>query len=189
MFKMAKEIDYQKFRWFFTSSGALVIGGKSADQNEEVVKRAKDDDILLHTEDPGSPFCVIVDDVEETEKDVHEAAIFCASLSQAWKKKKKEIEVSIFRKDQVYKLKSMKKGTFGVRGAEQKVKIVPKLYLTFKEGRLRCVPFETNIAIITPGDMKKEQAAEIISAKMKIKKDEVLSALPPDKIAIKWLEN
>ena len=34
---MAKEIDYKKFRWFFTSSGLLVVGGKSAEQNEAVV--------------------------------------------------------------------------------------------------------------------------------------------------------
>lgn len=185
---MAKEIDYQKFRWFYTSSGVLVIGGKSAEQNEAVIKQAKDEDVILHTEDPGSPFCVVVDEIEETDADIREAAIFCASLSQSWKKKKKEIEVSVFRKDQVYKLKSMKKGTFGVKGAEQKVKIIPKLYLTFQEGKLRCVPFPAPIAEITPGDMKKEEAAEMISAKLHIKKEEVLSALPPDKISVRWLK-
>lgn len=184
---MAKEINYQKFRWFYTSSGILVIGGKSADQNEEVIKQAKADDIILHTEEPGSPFCVVVNEIEETDKDVKEAAIFCASLSQAWKKKKKEIVVSVFRKEQMKKSKGMKKGTFSVSGAEQKIKVQPKLYLTFQEGKLRCVPFESNIALITPGDMKKDEAAEIISKKLQINKEEVLSALPPDRINVKWL--
>lgn len=184
---MSREIDYQKFRWFFTSSGLLVIGGKSAEQNEEVVKLAKGDDVVLHTEEPGSPFCVLIDEIEETEKDIEEAAVFCASLSQQWKKKKAQIEVSIFRKEQMNKGRGMKKGTFGVKGAEQKIKITPKLYLMFQEGKLRCVPFETNIALITPGDMKKEEAAEVISKRLQIKKEEVLSALPPDKIGIKWL--
>ena len=184
---MVKEINYQKFRWFYTSSGVLVIGGKSADQNEEVVKLAKPNDIVLHTEDPGSPFCVVVDDIEETENDIKEAAVFCASLSQSWKKNPKHISVSIFRKEQMKKAKSMKKGTFSVEGAEQKVKVEPKLYLDFQEGKLRCVPFETDIAMITPGEMKKEDAAEMVSKKLKISIDEVLSALPPDKIDVKWL--
>jgi len=181
------EIDYTKFRWFFTSSGVLVIGGKSAENNEEVVKRAKDDDLVFHTEEPGSPFCLIVDDIEETKEDIREAAVFCASLSQQWKKKKKEIDVGYFRGVQLKKSKGMKKGTFSVNGAIKKIKVVPKLYLTFQEGKLRCVPFETDIAMITPGDMKKEQAAEVISSKLKIKKEEVLGALPSDNIEIKWL--
>ena len=184
---MEREIDDNKYRWFYTSSGVLVVGGKSADQNEEVVKLAKSEDILLHTEEPGSPFCVVVDEIEETGQDIKEAAIFCASLSQGWKKKKKEIVVSVFRKVQMKKAKSMKKGTFSVEGVEQKIKVEPKLYLDFQEGKLRCVPFETNIALITPGEMKKEQAAELISKKLKIKIEEVLGALPPDKINVKWL--
>ena len=32
------EKDYKKYRWFFTSSDNLVIGGKSAEQNEEIMK-------------------------------------------------------------------------------------------------------------------------------------------------------
>ena len=184
---MEKEINYQKFRWFYTSSGVLVIGGKSAEQNEAVIKQAKSEDIILHTEDPGSPFCVVVDEIEETDKDIKEAAIFCASLSQSWKKKPKQISVSVFRKEQMKKSKGMNKGTFSVEGAEQKIKVEPKLYLEFQEGKLRCVPFETNIALITPGEMNKEQAAEVISKKLKIKIEEVLSALPPDKINVKWL--
>ena len=184
---MAKEIDYKKFRWFFTSSGVLVIGGKSDVQNEQVIKLTKPNDVILHTKDPGSPFCVLIDDIEENDRDVQEAAIFCASLSQAWKKKKKQVAVHVFRGEQMYKTKSMKKGTFGVKGVEQKIKINPKLYLTFQENKLRSVPFECDIAEITPGDLSKLKAAETISKRMKIPLDEVLSALPPDKIKIKWL--
>lgn len=184
---MAKEIDFKKFRWFFTSSGLLVIGGKSAVQNEAVVKQAKTDDVILHTKDPGSPFCVLIDEIEETPQDIQEAAIFCASLSQAWKKKKTKIDVHIFRKEQIKKTKSMKKGTFGVKGVEQKITVEPVLYLTYQEGKLRCVPFKTDIAKIIPGDLSKQKAAEAISSKMQLPLDEVLSALPPDKIGVKWL--
>jgi hypothetical protein len=180
-------IEYTKYRWFFTSSGLLVIGGKSADQNEEIVKLAKQDNAMLHTSDPGSPFCIIIDDVEETDKDIKEAAIFCASLSKDWKKKKKQIEVDVFRKEQVYKTKGMAKGTFGVKGNVKTIKVEPKLYLTFQEGKLRSVPFETDIALITPGELSKEKASELISKKLAIPRDEVMSALPSEGINLKWL--
>jgi len=181
------EIEYTKFRWFFTSSGLLVIGGKSAAQNEEIMKIAKMDDVMLHTSDPGSPFCVVKDNIEETGKDVQEAAVFCASLSKAWKSKKKSAEVDIFRKDQVYKTKSMAKGTFGVKGDVERIKVELKLYLDFQEGRLRSVPFETDIALLTPGLLSKEKAADAISKRLEVPIEEVMSALPSEGISIKWL--
>ena len=180
--------DYKKYRWFYTSSGTLVIGGKSDSQNEEVIKAAKFGDVIMHTKAPGSPFCVIKEMIEETSKDIKEAAIFCACFSQAWKKKGKQIEVHIFRKEQVEKKKSMKTGTFGIKGKCEIIKIEPKLYLAFQEGVLRAVPFESDIAVIMPGEMKKEQAALMISKKLEIRADEVMSALPADGIAIKWRE-
>jgi len=181
-------LDFKKYRWFFTSSGALVIGGKSDSQNEEVINSARPHEVVLHTKSPGSPFCVIKEAIEETNEDIKEAAIFCASFSQAWKKSKgKPIEVHIFTKAQIEKKKSMKKGTFGIKGKYKKIKVEPKLYLTFQEGMLRSVPFESDIALIMPGEMKKEQAALMISKKLEIPAEEVMSALPAEGISVKWL--
>ena len=181
-------MDYQKYRWFFTSSGILVIGGKSDSQNEQVIKEAKPNEVILHTKSPGSPFCVIKEFMEEN-NDIKEAAIFCASFSQAWKKSKgKPIEVHSFTKQQIKKTKGMKTGTFGINGKVEKIKVIPRLYLTFQEGKLRAVPFETDIAMILPGEMRKEQAALMISKKLEIPIEEVMSALPADGIAVKWRE-
>jgi len=181
-------LDFKKYRWFFTSSGTLVIGGKSDAQNEEVIGLARPHEVVLHTKSPGSPFCVLKEAIEETNEDVKEAAIFCASFSQAWKKcKGKSIEVHIFTKAQIEKGKSMKKGTFGIKGKMDKIKVEPKLYLTFQEGVLRSVPFESDIAVIMPGKMKKEQAALMISKRLEIPAEEVMSALPADGLSIRWL--
>ena len=180
-------IEYTKFRWFFTSSGLLVIGGKSAEQNEEIVRLARPRDVMLHTSAPGSPFCIIFDEIEENEKDIKEAAIFCAALSKDWKLKKKQIPVDVFAKNQVYKTKGMARGTFGVKGKTEKIKVEPKLHLTFQEGKLRAVPFETDVAMISPGQLRKEQAALLISKKLEIPIEEVMSALPADGIELKWL--
>jgi len=181
-------MEYSKYRWFFTSSGTLVVGGKSDEQNEQVIREARAHEVILHTKSPGSPFCVIKEAVEETSEDIKEAAIFCACFSQAWKKgKNKEVEAHIFTKAQIEKKKSMKTGTFGIKGNVEKIKVPLRLYLDFQEGKLRAVPFETDVAVIMPGELKKEKAAEIISKKLEIPIEEVMSALPSDGIEIKWL--
>lgn len=105
---------YKRFRKFFTSSGKLVIGGKNAEQNEQVVKQAKPQEIVLHTQAAGSPFCNIKG--KANRKDINEAAIFCARYSREWKKgKKKSIIVHYFKKKDMLKEENMKVGTFGVK--------------------------------------------------------------------------
>lgn len=101
-----------------TSSGKLVLAGKDAESNEELVKQAGKDEIVLHTAKPGSPFVNIKEKAKKTSKeDIKEAAIFCVKFSQAWKKAKvkKDVEVHYFLGKEIFKLKDMKLGTFGVK--------------------------------------------------------------------------
>ena len=104
-----------KFREFTTSSGKIVLGGKDAESNEELMKKFMDKSaIVLHTKEPGSPFCVLE---SNNKKDIEEASVFCAKYSQAWKKAKvkKDIIVDCFSGKDVFKTKDMKLGTFGVK--------------------------------------------------------------------------
>ena len=34
-----KDKSYEKYKWFVTSSGKLVMGGKNAEQNEEIMSQ------------------------------------------------------------------------------------------------------------------------------------------------------
>ena len=50
---------YEKFRWFKTSDGFLVIAGRDTSQNEAIVrKHLSPNDIFLHTVAPGGPVTV-----------------------------------------------------------------------------------------------------------------------------------
>jgi predicted ribosome quality control (RQC) complex YloA/Tae2 family protein len=49
------------FREWFTSSGKRVLAGKSANNNEELIKQVERNEIVLHTANPGSPFVNIKD--------------------------------------------------------------------------------------------------------------------------------
>jgi predicted ribosome quality control (RQC) complex YloA/Tae2 family protein len=104
-----------KFREMITSSGTKILMGKNAEQNEELVKKfmgAKN--IILHTANPGSPFCVI-DNLKPNKKEVKEAAVVCARYSQDWRDNKKNVIVHKFTGKDTYKEKNMKIGTFGVK--------------------------------------------------------------------------
>jgi hypothetical protein len=191
------EKDYKRYRWFFTSSDNLVIGGKSAEQNEEIMKKhseSREKYVVMHTSSPGSPFTLVK---EPSKRDLDEMAIFTACFSQQWKKGKEEAEVDIFSIEQVNKDKKMKTGTFGVTGKIQRKKVELELSLDFQKGKLRGVPKITvkkPFVVLTTGPMTKEQATEVLIKIIKNKfnyimaKDEIMAALPAKDIAIRELK-
>lgn len=187
------EKDFKKYRWFFTSSGKLVVGGKSEEQNEELVTSmigSGKEYVVMHTSSPGSPFSFIISSMSETsDRDLEETAVFTACFSKAWKSAKGKVEVDIFRLSQVFKEKGMKTGTFGVVGSEGK-KVGLKLYLASQEGVLRAVPFKAkfneNAVEILPGKADKEKTAEEISRKIGVDKEEVMQAIPAGGFEIKY---
>jgi len=191
------EKEYKKYRWFFTSADNLVIGGKNAEQNEEIMKtysESREEYVVMHTSAPGSPFTLIQD---ADKKDLQEMASFTAGFSQQWKKGKTEAEVDIFTIGQVSKDKKMKTGTFGVAGKIQRKKVKLELSLDFQKGKLRAVPRLTvkkPFVILTPGSLTKEQAVDklmkIIRDKFNyiMSKDEIMAAIPAKDIEIKVLK-
>ena len=181
--------NYQKYRWFFTSSGNLVVGGKSALQNDEIInvmKGKKIDFTIMHTSSPGSPFSIIFSEEEPSTADLHEGAIFTASFSKAWKNLRKNEEIHIFKISQLKKGWGMKTGTWGVVGAINKISVKLGLVLTKQKGKLRGVPEESvkskkDILLrIYPGKIDKVNMLPKISMELEegFSQDEILSALP-----------
>jgi len=122
-----------KFREYKTSSGKKVLAGKTAKNNEELIGQIGDEEIVLHTKKPGSPFVNIKHTGRLSKKDIKEAALFCAAYSQAWKKAKikKDVIVHYFKGKNVYKKKGMKLGTFGVKKFRE-IKVKKQDILDFK---------------------------------------------------------
>jgi predicted ribosome quality control (RQC) complex YloA/Tae2 family protein len=108
------------FREHVTGSGLHVFGGRSAENNDELVNSAGSKDILLHTNAPGSPFV----NAGETpsKKDIKESATFCARYSQDWRDSKKDIIVNVFKRSDMNKEVKMKSGTWGVK-KQDKIKV------------------------------------------------------------------
>src|SRR3989338_2830886 len=136
--------DFKKYKWFFTASGKLVIGGKNASQNDsllEIIINSKKDFIVMHTARPGSPFSVIISDVKSiSQKDLEECAIFTACFSQMWKSGQKYVSVHVFDSDSLYKSIKMNQGTWGIKASPKEIKVKLELVLTVQEEILRAVP-------------------------------------------------
>ncbi len=105
-----------KFREKTLDSGTRLILGKDAKSNEELVNKFKGkENIILHTSEPGSPFCVIEKHLNPTAEDIRNGAIVVARYSQDWRDNKSDIRVNVFTGKDVYKLRGMLKGTFGIK--------------------------------------------------------------------------
>ncbi|MBW2998920.1 DUF814 domain-containing protein [Candidatus Woesearchaeota archaeon] len=115
--KIRKKHWYEKFRWFFTSKGFLVLGGRDATSNEIVIKKHTDkDDWVFHTDMAGSPFFVLKTEGKEIDKEtMKEVGNATCTFSRAWKLELQTQKVFYVRPEQVSK--TPKPGEFLPKGA------------------------------------------------------------------------
>lgn len=113
---------YEKFRWFFSSDGFLVLGGRDATSNEVLVKRhMNSEDIFVHADIHGAPAVVIKSGGKPVpEATIQEAFDFGAAYSKAWKHAIAALEVYWVAPEQVSKTPEhgefVAKGAFIIRG-------------------------------------------------------------------------
>ena len=131
VFRRKKPKWYERFRWFTSSDGFLVIGGRDASSNEEIyAKYLEKRDLALHTDAPGAPLVVIKTLGEGVpEETLEEAASFAVSYSSLWKAGLFEGDCYLVNADQVTKTPEpgefLKKGAFVVRGERRYFRDVP----------------------------------------------------------------
>lgn len=89
--KTGKQFWFERFRWFITKEGNIVIAGRDAKTNDIIVKKyLKETDRYVHADVHGAPSCIVKSlDIHDntipiSEKTLEEACIFAASYSKAW---------------------------------------------------------------------------------------------------------
>ncbi len=102
-----------RFREIITNMNTLIIAGRNAQNNEELIAQVGKNEEIFHTIAAGSPFVNIKGRARRG--DIKQAAIFCAAYSRDWKKNKKDVVVHRFKGKDIYKEKRMKTGTFGIK--------------------------------------------------------------------------
>ncbi|MDQ1252958.1 MAG: hypothetical protein QG646_2100 [Euryarchaeota archaeon] len=122
---------YDRFRWFVSSDGFLVVGGRDADTNEEIFKKYMEKrDIVFHTQTPGAPLTVVKAGKEDVpESTLNEAAQFAVSYSSLWKAGHSSGDCYWIKAEQVTKTPEsgeyVRKGAFVIRGERNYFRDVP----------------------------------------------------------------
>lgn len=125
-FRTLKPRWFHRFRWSYTSDGVLLLGGRDAAQNEELVKRYMEGgDTFVHADVHGASVVL----VKGTTGRMDEVAQFAASYSNAWKSGHFSADVYAVRPEQVSKTPEsgeyVARGAFIVRGERQYFRNVP----------------------------------------------------------------
>jgi predicted ribosome quality control (RQC) complex YloA/Tae2 family protein len=122
---------YERFRWFVSSEGLLVIGGRDSDSNEEIYsKYLEKRDLAFHTDAPGAPLTVIKTEGRDVqEATLQEAAQFAVSYSNLWKAGLGSADCYMVRAEQVTKTPEpgefLRKGAFVIRGERRYFRDAP----------------------------------------------------------------
>ena len=136
---------YEKFRWFISSDGFLVVAGKDAVSNEVLVKKyAEPDDVVFHADITGAPFVVVKTEGKEAgEQVLREAGEFAAAFSRAWREGFGSAEVYWVKPEQLSK--SGPSGEYVPHGA---------FAVSGKRNWMRNVPLKLAIGVVANGEVR-----------------------------------
>jgi predicted ribosome quality control (RQC) complex YloA/Tae2 family protein len=200
--RVRKELKwFEKLRWFLTSDGLLVIGGRDATTNEMVVKKHMEPrDIYFHSDIHGAASVVLkAGEGEIPETSINQAAAFSACFSSAWSKGLGSADVYWVNPDQVSKTPQsgefLTKGAFIIRGSRNYIRGLPLTLsigkVDYEGERIMAGPPEAvsnyteNISTVKPGYTKKEEIALQIRNKIDPEKmfiiEDVVRVLPSGK--------
>jgi predicted ribosome quality control (RQC) complex YloA/Tae2 family protein len=96
---------FEKFRWFTSSEGYLVVAGKDTVSNEVLVKKnTEKDDVVFHADIMGAPFVVVkTEGKTPSDQTLREAGEFAAAFSRAWREGLGSLDVYWVKPDQLSK--------------------------------------------------------------------------------------
>lgn len=189
---------YEKFRWFRSSEGFLVIGGRDSTSNEVVIKKyTESNDLVFHTDMAGSPFFVVKGESKPIgEKTIQEGADATCTFSRAWKLGLQSSTVFYVKPEQVSKKAQsgeyVGKGAFMIYGKtnyfENKINLA--IGMT-EDGKIMAGPAEAVKAHckafieLVQGNEKVSAIAKLIKHKLGGEIDDIIRALPSGEFRVK----
>lgn len=198
--KPTKRFWFEKFRWFISSEGAVVLGGKDAKSNDTLVKKHLDaGDRYAHADMHGAPSVVVKMREGVTETTLHEACEFAVATSKAWNAKIGSASGYWVLPEQVSKTPQsgefLAKGAFVIRG---KRNYTDKLGIRLAVGevehegerKVMCGPEAAvrarskRFVVMRPGEQDKDAFAKILAAELQVPIEEVQSVMPPGDVDI-----
>jgi predicted ribosome quality control (RQC) complex YloA/Tae2 family protein len=170
--KIKRKEWFEKFRWFVSSDGFLVVAGKDAVSNEVLVKKyTEPKDVVFHADVVGAPFVVVKTEGKKPSQQVlREASEFAAAFSRGWREGFASVDVYWVMPDQLSKGgpsgEYVSRGGFVVHGKrnwmrgaslETAVGVVMEDdgEIKFVGGPVHSVEAKTNVyVVVVSGDLK-----------------------------------
>ncbi len=202
--KHEKQWWFERFRWFISTEGNLVVAGRDAKGNDFVVKKyLSEGDRYAHADIHGAPSCVIknrgINDEQRaiSEKTLEEACRFAASYSKAWNQFG-EAQAYWVLPEQVSKTPQsgefVPKGGFIIRGKRNyyrcTLQVAVGLILLGDTEKLMGGPVESVAAraekyvVLAPGVTKKSVIAQKLAKVFHVSTDTLEKVLPPGNMAV-----
>ena len=198
--KRRKEQWFEKYRWFISSDGNTVVGGRDASTNDRVVKRhLGEQDAYAHADFHGAPSVVVKrapGQTEIPERTLREGCQFALSTSKAWAAGLASGSAYWVRPDQVSKTPEsgefLPRGGFIVRGRKNAYQDLElRLALGWielgGERVLMCGPESSlearseKYVLLEPGEDEHKAVAGRAAPELRCDPEDVMRLLPPGK--------
>ncbi len=191
---------FERFRWFISSYGNVVVAGKDAKSNELLIKKyMKDEDRYIHADIHGASSCILKStdiegkDIGISDRALGEACRFAAVYSKAWNQFGFVSVYWVFP-SQVSKSPEsgeyLPKGAFVIRGKRNYVRCNMEVGIgeIFIRDVRKIISGPTDVIkekcnrylIMQPGDLKKNIIANEIAKIFDVPVEIILSIIPGD---------
>ena len=190
-----KQFWFERYKWFIAPSGRLVIAGKDAHTNDNIVKKhLKEDDLYAHADLHGAPSTIIKKGKDAPEEDLREACIYALAQSKGWVAALTDGSAYWVYTDQVSKTPQagefVPRGAFIIRGKRNYEYHLPMELavgeITYENTRkVMCAPLESmkrlseKYFVIHPGRGKAGKTAALMAKELMVPEEEVSRILPP----------
>lgn len=194
-----KQFWFERYKWFITTGGRLVMAGRDTHSNDNVVKKhLKDGDLYAHADVHGAPSVVIKDGAKASSEELRQACLFALAQSKAWIAVMSEGGAFWVFPDQVSKTPNpgefVPRGAFIVRGKRNYEYHLPMelaIGEVYHEGsrKVMCGPVDCfgnceKYIVIRPGKPRSGRRTNDIAKRFEVPEEEISRIVPPGDLEV-----
>ncbi len=195
-----KAMWFDAYRWTLSSEGFLILGGRDARTNDQLVKKhLKDGDRYAHADLHGAPSTVVKGGSKATDVTLKEACEFALLYSKAWSAGLASGSAYWVLPEQVSKQAEsgefLPRGAFVIRGKRNYVHDLPVRaavgevevdgHRKIMAGPVSAVaPRAPRHVVLAPGKEDREALAKRLAALFEVPIEEIVRGLPPGGVSV-----
>jgi predicted ribosome quality control (RQC) complex YloA/Tae2 family protein len=198
--KGTKAMWFDAYRWMLSSEGFLILGGRDARTNDQLVKKhLKEGDRYAHADLHGAPSTVVKEGSKAGEATLREACEFALIHSKAWSAGIASGSAYWVLPEQVSKQAEsgefLPRGAFVIRGKRNYLHDLPVRMAIGEveiEGHRKIMggppsavmSRSTKYMVLVPGKEDRERVAKRLAATFEVPIEEIVRSLPPGSVEI-----